>query len=40
MAKKDSAGVKDNPWKLKTPPGTAEYEAYRAKTWRLVPLLY
>ena len=22
-------GTKANPWKLKTPPGTAEYEAYR-----------
>ena len=30
MAKtKAAAGTKDNPWKLKTPPGTAEYEAYR-----------
>ena len=29
MAKKDAGGTKDNPWKLKTPPGTAEYEAYR-----------
>jgi hypothetical protein len=28
MAKKDG-GTKDSPWKLKTPPGTAEYEAYR-----------
>lgn len=24
-----TAGTKDNPWKLKTPPGTAEYEMYR-----------
>ena len=23
------AGTKDNPWKLKTPPGTSEFEAYR-----------
>lgn len=22
-------GTKDNPWKLKTPPGTAEYEMYK-----------
>ena len=22
------AGTKENPWKLKTPPGTSEYEAY------------
>ena len=22
-------GTKDNPWKLKTPPGTSEFEAYR-----------
>ncbi|MFL5762849.1 MAG: DUF6855 family protein [Bacteroidia bacterium] len=22
-------GTKENPWKLKTPPGTAEYEMYR-----------
>lgn len=22
-------GTKDNPWQLKTPPGTSEYEAYR-----------
>ena len=24
-----AAGTKQNPWKLKTPPGTAEFEAYR-----------
>jgi hypothetical protein len=24
-----SAGTRDNPWKLKTPPGTSEYEAFR-----------
>jgi hypothetical protein len=23
------AGSKENPWKLKTPPGTAEFEAYK-----------
>jgi hypothetical protein len=23
------AGTKENPWKLKTPPGTSEFEAYR-----------
>src|SRR5580692_114988 len=27
MAK--TKGTKENPWKLKTPPGTAEFEAYR-----------
>ncbi len=30
MAKEaGSGGTKEKPWKLKTPPGTAEYEAYR-----------
>ena len=30
MAKtKAAAGTKGNPWKLKTPPGTSDYEAYR-----------
>jgi len=24
-----NAGTKENPWKLKTPPGTSEFEAYR-----------
>jgi hypothetical protein len=24
-----SQGTKENPWKLKTPPGTSEYEMYR-----------
>jgi hypothetical protein len=24
-----SAGTKENPWKLKTPPGTSEFEAYK-----------
>ena len=24
-----TAGTKDNPWQLKTPPGTSEFEAYR-----------
>lgn len=23
------AGTKDNPWTLKTPPGTSEYQMYR-----------
>jgi len=27
MAK--TAGTKENPWKLKTPPGTSEYEMYK-----------
>jgi len=27
--KTNGAGTKADPWKLKTPPGTAEYEAYR-----------
>jgi hypothetical protein len=26
------AGTKDNPWKLKTPPGTSEFEAYKDET--------
>src|SRR5580693_2113275 len=25
-------GTKDNPWKLKTPPGSSEFEAYRDET--------
>lgn len=25
-------GSKENPWKLKTPPGTSEFEAYRDET--------
>jgi hypothetical protein len=29
MAKAKGNGTKDNPWQLKTPPGTADYEAYR-----------
>ena len=29
MAKAKGAGTKDSPWQLNTPPGTAEYEAYR-----------
>lgn len=29
MKPKESAGSKDNPWKLKTPSGTAEYVMYR-----------
>ena len=24
-------GTKENPWKLKTPPGTSEYEMYRTE---------
>jgi len=27
----ESIGTKDNPWKLKTPPGTSEYEMYKAE---------
>src|ERR1700728_3739688 len=27
-----SAGTKQSPWKLKTPPGTSEFEAYREET--------
>jgi hypothetical protein len=26
---KQNAGTKENPWKLKTPPGTSEYEMYK-----------
>lgn len=26
---KTEPGTKENPWKLKTPPGTSEFEAYR-----------
>lgn len=26
---KAEAGTKENPWKLKTPPGTSEFEAYK-----------
>jgi hypothetical protein len=26
------AGTKENPWKLKTPPGTSDFEAYRDET--------
>jgi hypothetical protein len=29
MAKAKGNGTKDSPWQLQTPPGTAEYEAYR-----------
>jgi hypothetical protein len=33
MAKSDkTVGTKTDPWKLKTPPGTAEFEAYRDET--------
>jgi hypothetical protein len=27
-----AAGTKQNPWNLKTPPGTSEFQAYRDKT--------
>ena len=30
--KKSSAGTKEAPWKLKTPPGTSEFEAWRDDT--------
>lgn len=29
MIKVKGAGTADNPWELKTPPGTADYQAYR-----------
>jgi hypothetical protein len=29
---KAKLGTKENPWKLKTPPGTSEYEMYRDET--------
>ena len=29
---KAKIGTKENPWKLKTPPGTSEYEMYRDET--------
>ena len=29
MTAAQGSGTKDDPWKLKTPPGTAEYEMYR-----------
>ena len=29
MAKAGSAGTKDKPWELKTPPGSADYQAFR-----------
>ena len=29
MAKAVGKGTKDDPWKLKTPPGTSDYEMYR-----------
>jgi hypothetical protein len=31
-SKKNGAGTAASPWKLKTPPGTAEYEAWRDET--------
>ena len=30
--RKSSAGTKETPWKLKTPPGTSAFEAYRDET--------
>ena len=30
MAKVKGQGTQDKPWELKTPPGTADYQAYRA----------
>ena len=30
MAKVKGLGTQDKPWELKTPPGTADYQAYRA----------
>ncbi len=32
MSKVKGSGTKESPWQLKTPPGTAEYEAYRDET--------
>ena len=29
MCMPKTAGTKENPWKLKTPPGSSEFEAYR-----------
>lgn len=29
MNKKISAGTRSDPWTLKTPPGTSEFQAYR-----------
>ena len=31
-SKKSSTGTKEAPWKLKTPPGTSDFEAYRDET--------
>ena len=31
-SKSTESGTKENPWKLKTPPGSSEYEAYRDET--------
>jgi hypothetical protein len=30
MAKVKGAGTEDKPWELKTPPGTSDYQAYKA----------
>jgi uncharacterized protein DUF6855 len=32
MAELAGAGTKDDPWRLKTPPGTSEYTMYRDPT--------
>jgi len=32
MASKAAAGTKENPWNLKTPPGTSEFTAYKDET--------
>jgi hypothetical protein len=32
MGRMATKGTKESPWKLKTPPGTAEFEAYRDET--------
>jgi hypothetical protein len=39
MAKATGQGTKDNPWSLKTPPGTSEYTAYRDETLDLPALV-
>jgi hypothetical protein len=38
-AKERTAGTKDNPWKLKTPPGASEFEAYRDESLDPQPLV-
>ncbi|PMZ79585.1 DUF6855 family protein, partial [Pseudomonas sp. FW215-T2] len=32
MTKVKGAGTSDKPWDLKTPPGTAEFQAYKDET--------